>query len=504
MMNKTILCLSVIIFFLPVLYPSILSAQGEKYDDDVEKKITLVENALASDIQVEGESNWTLAERMKFYHVHGVSIAVVKDYKIEWARGFGWADSAAQRPVTAATLFQAGSISKSLNSIGLLKLAQQGKINLYSDINDYLTTWKFPYDSVSQGKKISIANLLSHSAGLTVHGFPGYERGVAIPTLPQVLDGKLPANTEPVRAMFAPSLKFEYSGGGTAISQLIVENITKIPYDKYMWENVLKPMGMTSSSYTQPPIAENEHTLATAYYTDGKEVKKKYHIYPEQAAAGLWTTPTDLARYIIETQLSLEGKSAQVLSQKMTVLRLTPYIDSSVGLGVFIEKKGAQKYFGHSGQDEGFVARYSGSFEGGNGVVVMSNTDDISIVNEIINSVGIVYKWKDFYVPFMVLKHLEVSEDTLNAYTGRYQIPTASEGQYKLIAGTVFIITKEGHHLKAQPENEQAIDIFPETSSVFFPKTSDTDIKFIRNDKGVVYKLVIHQNGKFIDCEKIK
>ena len=166
--------------------PFTLSAQQQKYNDEVAKKITLVENNLASEIQVEGEPNWNLTDRMKFYHVNGISIAVIKNYKIEWAKGFGWADSAAQRPVTTSTLFQAGSISKSLNSVGVLKLAQQGKIDLYTDINNYLTSWKFPYDSISHGKKITIANLLSHSAGLSVHGFPGYERGDSIPTLPQV------------------------------------------------------------------------------------------------------------------------------------------------------------------------------------------------------------------------------------------------------------------------------------------------------------------------------
>jgi hypothetical protein len=231
-------------------------------------------------------------------------------------------------------------------------------------------------------------------------------------------------------------------------------------------------------------------------------VKNEYHIYPEQAAAGLWTTPTDLAKYIIETQLSLAGRSNKVLSQKMTTLRLTPYIDSSVALGVFTDTRGGEKYFGHAGQDKGFVARYWGSFDGGNGVVVMSNTDDISIVNEIINSVAIVYKWKGF--PFMVLKHVDVSDDTLNAYAGQYQNTTESDGQYKLIPGTIFTITKQGHQLKAQASGQETIEIYPESKNTFFPKTSDTDIKFVKDENGIVIKLIIHQNGKFIECKKIK
>jgi CubicO group peptidase (beta-lactamase class C family) len=238
-------------------------------------------------------AKWSLADRMKFYHANGVSIAVIKDYKIEWAKGYGWADSSEQRPVTTTTLFQAGSNSKSLNAVGILKLVQEGKLDLYSDINNYLKSWKFPYDSRSKGKKITIANLLSHTAGLTVHGFPGYEKGDTIPTLIQILNGQKPANTEAVRSMYDPSHKFEYSGGGTTISQLIVLDVTGQPYDVYMWDNVLKPMGMMYSSYTQPPSADRQNLLATGYYNDGKPVKGNYHIYPEQAAAGLWTLKFD-------------------------------------------------------------------------------------------------------------------------------------------------------------------------------------------------------------------
>jgi len=503
MMCKINLYLSTLFALLFMLAGS-SSLFAQKYNDTVEKQIKLVENSLCSEIQVEGEPNWTLKERMKFYHVNGVSIAVIKDYKIQWARGFGWADSAEQRPVTTATLFQAGSMSKSLNGVGLLKLAQEGKLNIEDDINKYLTTWKFPYDSISHGKKITTSNLLSHTAGLNVHGFPGYEKANAIPTLPQILNGEHPANTTAVRSAFEPSLRSEYSGGGTTISQLIVQDITGMPYDKFMWENVLKPMGMRNSSFTQPPSIKNKKQLATGYYVDGREVKGKYHIYPEQAAAGLWTTPTDLARYIIETQLSFQGKSDKVLCQAMTKLRLTPYKNKTFALGVFIDTIGGQVYFSHGGQDRGFIGRYFGSIDGGNGVVVMTNTDDIPIVNELINSVATVYKWKDFYRPFMTLKKMILDNAILESYVGQYENTTASEGQYNLTPGTIFSITKEKCHLKAQAAGQEMIDIYPATDDMFFPKTSDTDIKFIKDPKGIVTKLAIHQNGKYIECKKIK
>ena len=423
-MNKYIRCLKVafsLLFFC--LEGCVLFAQVNRtYSAEVEANITKVESNLSGWLQIgDVPTKWTLAERMKYYHANGVSIAVIKDYKIEWAKGYGWADSAAQRPVTTTTLFQAGSISKSLNAVGVLKLAQEGKLDIYADINNYLRSWKFPYDSLSKGKKITLANLLSHTAGLTVHGFPGYEKGDTIPTLIQVLNGVRPANTNAIRSMYEPSLKYEYSGGGTTISQLLVQDVTGQAYDKYMWENVLKPLGMTYSSYTQPPAADKQSLLATGYYNDGKPEKGKYHIYPEQAAAGLWTNPTDLAKYVIETQLALRGASQKLLSKKMTELRLTPYIDSSAAFGVFILNKKGTKYFSHGGVDEGFVSEYVGSLDGGDGVVVMTNTYNTALFNEIINSVATTYHWKNYYSP-VVKREIILPDSLLQAYTGKYRL----------------------------------------------------------------------------------
>lgn len=422
MQSKTHNHLFLFLFFFFHLVISSLYSQEKKYSPEIEKKIKEVENNLGLWVNIEGASNQnTLQQQMDFYHVNGVSIAVVKDYKIEWTRGYGWADSAEQRPVTTATLFQAGSISKSINGIGILKLAQAKQLNLDRDINDYLKTWKFPYDSLSKGKKITLAHLLSHTAGLKVYGFPGYEKGSTIPVLNVILDGQRPSLTPAVRSAFEPGLKFQYSGGGIAISQLLVQDITAKPYDVFMWESVLKPMGMNNSFYTIPLSSDTQNVLATAYKEDGNEVKGKYHIYPEQAAAGLWTNPTDLANYIIETQLALQGKSNKVLSQEMTKIRLTPFTDSESALGVFINKKGEQTYFQHGGKNEGFVAQYYGSMDGGNGVVVMANTSNSSILMEIINSVAVVYDWKRFYEP-QLKKVVTVNSDILETYLGDYKI----------------------------------------------------------------------------------
>jgi CubicO group peptidase (beta-lactamase class C family) len=492
-MNKHIKALAPIFLslFLCVQTDTVLGQKKPTYPKEVEAKIKQFESNLGLWVQMEGK-RFTLAERMKSNHINGVSIAVIKDYKIEWAKGYGWADSAKQLPVTTSTLFQAGSISKSLNGVGILKLVQEGKLNLDSDINIYLKSWKFPYDSLSKGKKITTANLLSHTAGLTVHGFDGYEKGDTIPTLLQILNGEKPANSKAVRSMYQPSLRHQYSGGGTTISQLILQDVTGQPYDTYMWNNVLKPMGMGNSSYTQPPPAGKENLLATGYYNDGAAVKGKYHIYPEQAAAGLWTNPTDLAKYIIETQLSLKGKSNKVLSPETTRLRLTPYIDKSAALGVYIIEKGNEKYFNHDGSDEGFVAAYFGSMENGNGAVVMANTDNWSLLNEVINSLAAVYNWKDFYAP-KTKKVVTVNNEILKSYVG----------DYKLYRNTFnVILEKEGLVLRLDNKTQYKM-YFTSDTDFFMLEMAGSEVKFIKDKNNKVIGFDIDDRGNKMQAVKI-
>ncbi|WP_073401727.1 serine hydrolase [Mucilaginibacter sp. OK098] len=482
-----------ILLFTGILILFIKINAFAQYSSEVNEKIQRVEQNLLPNIQTGNDGPMTMLDRMTFYKVHGVSVAVIHNYKIEWAKGYGYANDILKVPVTPQTLFQAASISKSLNSVGVLKLVQDKKIDLYADINTYLTSWKFPYDSLSKNKKITVANLLSHTGGLTVHGFGGYEKGEQLPTIPQILDGKKPTNSAAVRSMYAPGIKSEYSGGGITISQLIVVNVTHQAYDKFMYDNVLKPLGMNSSTYTQPPLNKKPGLLATAYRDNGTAVKGNYHIYPEQAAAGLWTNPTDLSKYIIETQLALQGKSNKVLDQKTTRLRLTPYIDKSAALGVFIDSlQDGVKYFEHGGANEGFRCQYFGSLEGGNGVVVMVNSDDGRIINEIVNSVAKVYDFKGLNRS-KSRKEVMVADTLLQKYTGKYE----------LAPSFILTITREGNSLYGQATGQGKVQLFAESNSKFFLKVVDAEIEFIKDDKGQITKATLYQNG-IHDAKKIE
>ena len=447
---------------------------------DTSEKIRQVENSLAGWVNIENQPpmRWNIQERMKAYRVPGVSIAVIRDYKVEWARGYGYADVEEKRPVTPQTLFQAASISKSLNGVAILKLVEQGKLRLDEDINHYLKTW---HPSADSGK-ITIAHLLSHTAGLTIHGFPGYEVTATLPTVEQVLSGQQPANTKEVKPAFAPGKRMQYSGGGTTVTQLILTTVTGQPYDQFLQKEVLDPMGMAGSFYTKAPPAGKKPLLATAYHEDGEAVKGKYHVYPEMAAAGLWTNPTDLGKYIIETQLSYAGKSSKVLSPAMTKTRLTPFMNKNSALGVFMMKDG--RYFNHNGGNEGFKCVYYGSVEGGNGFVVMVNSDNFDIIDEITRSIAITYGWNDFYEP-AVRKTVSVPMDTLRQYTGNYSRDNVN-----------LVVSERGNGLFISVNGGDPWAMYFTSPGNFFIMESPGDVSFDKSGNG--YDIVLRPGGREI------
>lgn len=485
MFNKSILCVT--LFFYSF---GLLTAQtNKKYSKEVEIKIQQVEQNLASWVEIENTPKWNLQERMNYYKIKGISIAVIKDYKIDWARGYGWADLAENRPVTTSTLFQAASISKSLNGFGILKLAQDKKIDIYTDINNYLRSWQFPYDSLSNGKIITIANLLSHTGGINISGFDGYTKVDSLPTIIQILNGGKPSNSDAVKSIFEPNLKYKYSGGGITISQLIIEEVSGKNYAEFMERNILKPIGMQNSFYTNTSSKNKLRLLATGYNGD-KEVTMKYHIYPEKAAAGLWTNPMELSKFVIEVQKSLVNKSNKILSQKMTQLMLTPYVDNSSALGVFIEDKEGIKYFRHGGVNEGFTSLYFGSVENGNGAVVMCNSTDKTILYEIINSIATIYKWKNYYKP-MPKKVIKIDSLALSQYVGKY---ISNNREYKI----------------SQDKDNLFLELFGQKWQIYF--TSKTDFfmyqapgiehQFIFNDSKIKAFEIKLNDGKSIVAKK--
>src|SRR5688500_4079673 len=310
-------------------------------------------------------------------NVRGLSIAIVMDSKLALARAYGVVDDSTRAPVTSATLFQAGSISKSVAAVGALHLVEKGTLSLDEDVNAKLKSWKVPASPLTTTEKVTLRRLLSHTAGLTVHGFRGYDVSGPVPTLVQVLDGAPPTNTRPIRVDTTPGAIWRYSGGGFTVAQQLMIDVTGQPFPRFMQTAVLAPIGMTSSSFEQPLPSARASLTATGYYADGTPVRGRWHLYPEMAAAGLWTTPTDLAKFANEIQETLAGRGHRVVSPATARLYVTEQ-KNGYALGVGVYGTGKTLGFGHGGRDEGFDALLQAGAESGDGVVVMINANDNS------------------------------------------------------------------------------------------------------------------------------
>jgi CubicO group peptidase (beta-lactamase class C family) len=333
-----------------------------------------------------------LLKLMQVYKVPGLSIAVIDNFQIVWAKAYGVIEAGSNTPVTPRTLFQAGSISKPVAASGALYLVEHGKLSLDEDVNQKLKTWQVPENEFTKNQKVTLRRLMSHTAGLTVHGFPGYDVNDSLPTLVQIFNGQKPANTAPIRVDFIPGTQERYSGGGVTIEQQLMMDVTGKPFPELMREITLDKIGMTDSSYEQPLPAARAAMTACGAYGDGKAVHGRWHVYPEMAAAGLWTTPTDLSKFAIEIAFSKHGKSNRVLSEQMTRQMLTPVLEEA-GLGFFMEKDNPGT-FGHNGADEGFQALLTMNAESGKGVAIMANSDNgIAVGDFLLRRVAKEYGW---------------------------------------------------------------------------------------------------------------
>ena len=475
------------LLLLSLVIPAVSLAQSgpnpfEPTNAETELRIRRVEHGLLPPVLIKGDATWSIEERMKHHKVPGVSIAVIKNYKIEWARSYGVKDVQTQEPVTLETLFQAGSISKPVAAMVALKKVQEGKFTLEENINDRLTSWKLPDNEFTARKKVTLANLLSHTGGLTVHGFPGYAVGETIPTLPQILNGLEPANTAPVRVDIEPGSRFRYSGGGTTIAQLMVMDVERKPFPQIAKDTVLNPLNMRNSTYNQPLPEDWLKKAASGHRLDGSLIPGKIHIYPEMAAAGLWTTPSDLARFAIEVQLSLSGQSNKVLSKGYTEKMVTPFREE-VGLGFFINKRGGSHYFGHGGADEGFRAELVVNRDKGYGAVVMVNSDNGQIIREIIRGLAREYNWDEFLpAPFEIVS---VDPTKLDDYVGRFQVNP----------DRVLTVTKENETLYAQPSEGSRFEMLAISEANFIRRDQNVEHTFIREVSGKVDAIRIRFPG---------
>jgi CubicO group peptidase (beta-lactamase class C family) len=337
---------------------------------------------------------------MKAWATPGASIGVIEDFEVAWARGFGVLRAGSRAEVSAATPFQAASLSKPVFALAVLRLVQDGLLDLDADVNDYLRSWRVPANEGWQ-PRITLRQLLSHSAGVNVHGFGGYAMSAPRPSLKRVLRGAKPSNSPPVVVDRLPGLQHRYSGGGSTIAQQIVIDVTRQPFPELMRELVFAPLGMTSSTYAQPLPPAIATKAATAHPWKGKPLRGRWHVYPELAAAGLWSTAADLCRLGAEFMRAVNGKTSSLgLRQDLAVAMLKPQLagqaigDDFAGLGWSCSGKGEAFRCGHGGWNEGFVSVISLLPATGKGAVVMLNSNEgAPLREEIIRAIADEYGW---------------------------------------------------------------------------------------------------------------
>jgi len=400
-----------------------------------------------------------LQKLMQLYKVPGLSIAVIDNFQIVWTKAYGVIEGGSATPVTSRTLFQAGPISKPVAATGALYLVEQGKLSLDENVNQKLKTWKVPENEFTKNEKVTLHRLMSHSAGLTVHGFPGYDVNDSMPTLVQIFNGEKPANTASIRVDLVPGTQVRYSGGGVTIEQQLMMDVTGKPFPALMREIVLDKIGMTDSSYEQPLRPAQAAMTASGTYADGKVVHGRWHIYPEMAAAGLWTTPTDLGKFAVEIALSKHGKSNRVLSEEMTRQMLTPALDEA-GLGFFLDKDNPGQ-FSHNGADEGFQALLTMNAESGKGVAIMANSDmGIAVGDFLLQSVAKEYGWnykspaQGAFQMLVLTARLQGAQAALPRYA---EFKKSGSAKYKVEEGT---LNGLGYILLSSGQTQDAIAVF--------------------------------------------
>lgn len=416
-----------------------------------DRRIEQVETNLGTAVEIAGRPSpkVTLANKMRDLHVPGVSIAVIQGGRIAWAKGYG-KTSGNGGGVTTHSCFQAGSISKSIAALAALRLAAEGKLVLDRPVNDFLKSWKLPDGEAGKAESVTLRGLLSHTAGLNVHGFPGYPAKVATPSVVEILDGRPPTNTPPIRITYPPNTAWNYSGGGYLLAQQLIEDVTGQSFTTVAKDAILVPAEMQNSSFDQKPACEH----ALGHDNVGVTTPGGYHVYPEMAAAGLWTTAPDLAR----AMLSMPADMIDIV--------LTP-IKPGHSVGFDTGGAGVARWISKGGDTEGFAAFLVFYPLKGEGAVVMTNgAQGTALAGDVIRSVASAYGWPDF------------GPHVRNATAVPSTLLALLPGTYRYRGSNSFTIARSGDDLVISSPGETPETLYADPSGEFFTLTQDVAFLF--------------------------
>ncbi|HEY2472963.1 MAG TPA: serine hydrolase [Terracidiphilus sp.] len=458
---------------LLVLVSALFAVRGSGQNSNSgQQRMEQVQNHLTRYVVIKNSTNdqMILLAQMKALNVPAVSVAAIRNGAIDWVKACG-VSSLDGAEVTPETLFGAASISKPVTALGVLRLVEEGKIDLDTNVNQYLKRWKIPDNQFTVKEKVTVRELLSHTSGIGTHNGEIYDPSAPVPTFLQLLDGEKPARTGPVRVEVVPGTKFAYSNGGYLVLALLIEDVTGESFADYIKRNVLDRIGMKNSTFDAPLPQEMRLHAATAYGADGKwAVPPAKFVEPNLAAGGLWSTPTDLAKLLLEVRREYEGKSHRVLREDTVRMMLAPGMGPSAarhyGLGFEVGGSAENPYIRHEGsayfQDD--MVQYLS----GNGVVVMtSGGGGGALADEVIRSAGIVYDFPDF----RSVEHsvVAVAASELPRFVGTY----------------VYIkVAEDRDHLTAEiPAGSPPVRLYPESPTRFFVLDGPQELSFILDSK---------------------
>ena len=468
--------------FLLLFFVGTFSAIGQA-DNSTEARLARIENNLAPLFQIKGREvpKYNIDERLKELGIPGISVAFVKDGKIAWARAYGMADVADGKKMTTETLLLAGSISKPVAALRAHQMVEDGTFSLDENVNSYLKSWQVPDNEFTQEEKVTLRRILNHTAGLTVWGFPGYDKGDKVPSTVEVLDGK--GNTDSVRVYKVPGESWMYSGGGYTIMQLMIEDNESVSFTESLQKNVLDKMNMRGSTFGNP-LPEKYHDLAaTGYRGDGREVEGKWPIYPEMAAAGLWTTPSQLIQYAIEVQKINNTQQDGILKYETVKEMLTPGMNSH-GLGPVVKRH----YFEHGGADEGFRAQLFAWKEQPYALVTMVNSDNGSIQQELALAIAEEYGLKG--IRPTVYNTIDMAAADMEKFTGKFNIPDLGDCEFTIENGQLQV---------SAAFLPKTLKLLPMTETRFFDEADGTPFAFDIKDGKVVGFNVQRFRGNRVD-----
>jgi CubicO group peptidase (beta-lactamase class C family) len=330
---------------------------------------------------------------MRDLKVPGLSLAVIDDYEIACTASYGRLEVGSKEPVTDGTLFQTASIGKPVTALAALHQVGLGSIDLDEDVTSYLTSWALPENDYTRSQPVTLRRLLSHTAGTTVSGFLGYERGAVLPTLQQILVGAPPANSPPVLVDVEPGSIWRYSGGGYLVVQQVLEDVTGKDFAHLVTTTVFDPLLMTDSLFDPLPKSEWAHA-ASGHRADGTRLPGHWHTYPETGAGPFWSTPTDMARFGIEVMLAYNGRSDRIITGSLAQEMLTS-VANDYGLGFALGDDGGDRFYAlHRGANEGYRSEIVLYPERGEGVVIMVNSDSgDSLADDLVASLSSELGW---------------------------------------------------------------------------------------------------------------